>query len=174
MSQIATNLLKDQTDEAWNGLTSLLENLTDDEFFWEPVPNCWTVHPDEGGRWVVDYAKPAPDPPPFTTIGWRLSHLATCKWMYYEYAFGSAKLTWDDLDIPHTAADTISQLTSGHKLLRGALDTMNDAGLSEMRLTNWGDSWPTWRIFWTMLSHDLHHGAEIGCLRDLYRASQHK
>ncbi|MFQ5436721.1 MAG: hypothetical protein ACE5FD_17830 [Anaerolineae bacterium] len=36
--------------------------------------------------------------------------------------------------------------------------------------TIWGEMWPTWRIFWTMASHDLHHGAEIGCLRDLYRA----
>ncbi len=174
MSHIATNVLKDQTDEAWNTLTSQLSNLTDDEFFWEPVPNCWTVHPGEGGRWVVDYEKPAPEPPPFTTIGWRLLHLAACKWMYYEYAFGPAKLTWDDLDIPATAVDALSQLTDGHKLLRQALNSMNDAGLSEMRLTNWGDSWPTWRIFWTMISHDLHHGAEIGCLRDLYRASQIK
>jgi hypothetical protein len=173
MNRIAPDLLKDQTDEAWKNLVGLLENMTDDEFFWEPVPNCWTVHPGEGDHWVVDYVKPAPDPTPFTTIGWRLVHLASCKWMYYEYAFGPAKLTWDDLDTPHTATDAISWLTDGHKLLRKALDGMNDNGLSEIRLTNWGDSWPTWRIFWTMLSHDLHHGAEIGCLRDLYRASQH-
>lgn len=114
MSRNATKLLKDQTDEAWKNLNGLLKNLADDEFFWEPVPNCWTVHPSEGGRWIVDYVKPAPEPPPFTTIGWRLLHLAACKWMYHEYAFGPAKLTWDDLDIPHTATDAISWLKDGH------------------------------------------------------------
>jgi hypothetical protein len=34
--------------------------------------------------------------------------------------------------------------------------------------TNWGEEWPTWRVFWTMIQHDSHHGGEIGCLRDLY------
>lgn len=33
-----------------------------------------------------------------------------------------------------------------------------------------GDEWPTWRIFWAMIYHDLHPGAEISCLRDLYEA----
>jgi hypothetical protein len=37
-----------------------------------------------------------------------------------------------------------------------------------MRSTNWGELWPTWRIFGAMIAHDLSHGAEIGCLRDLY------
>jgi hypothetical protein len=50
------------------------------------------------------------------------------------------------------------------------LGQLSDAELMEMRLTNWGEQWPTWRIFWAMIFHDLHHGAEIGCLRDLYRA----
>jgi len=44
-----------------------------------------------------------------------------------------------------------------------------NADLEEVRPTNWGELWPTWRIFWAMACHDLHHGAEIGCLRDLYR-----
>jgi len=89
--------------------------------------------------------------------------------MYHEYAFGPGRLTWDELDIPHTAAGAIAWLEEGHARLRIALDDLDDAELEEMRLTNWGEPWPTWRIFWTMISHDLHHGAEIGCLRDLYR-----
>jgi uncharacterized damage-inducible protein DinB len=118
---------------------------------------------------VVDYADPAPEPPPFTTIAWRLVHIAACKIMYHEYAFGPGKLTWDELDIPHTAADAIAWLEEGHARLRTALNGLTDADLEEMRLTNWGEPWPTWRIFWAMIHHDAHHGAEIGCLRDLYR-----
>ena len=47
--------------------------------------------------------------------------------------------------------------------------THKETVLDELRLTNWGERWPTWRIFWVMAAHDLHHGGEIGCLRDLYR-----
>jgi len=157
-------------EEAWQTLRHRLEGLTDEEFFWEPVPGCWTVHRSETGCWLADYADPAPDPPPFTTIAWRLVHIASCKVMYHEYAFGAGKLTWDELEYPHTAVDAITWLEEGHGKLQAALGQLSDAELTEMRLTNWGEQWETWRIFWTMVFHDLHHGAEIGCLRDLYRA----
>ena len=39
-------LLRDQIDWHWTQqLRSRLDGLTDDEYFWEPVPNCWNVHP---------------------------------------------------------------------------------------------------------------------------------
>src|SRR4029079_15389458 len=44
-----------------------------------------------------------------------------------------------------------------------------EADLDPGRITNWGEEWPTWRVLWTMIDHDLHHGGEIGALRDLYR-----
>lgn len=169
MTRQMVALLATEMDEAWETLRGCLEGLTDEELFWEPVTGCWTVHPAEDGRWVVDYADPAPESPPFTTIAWRLVHIAACKVMYHEYAFGPGALTWDELEIPHTAADAIVWLEEGHTRLRAALDTLDDADLQRVRLTNWGEPWPTWRIFWTMIHHDAHHGAEIGCLRDLYR-----
>jgi hypothetical protein len=155
--------------EAWTFLVNHSKDLTDAEFFWEPAPDCWTVHPAENGRWMIDYADPAPDPPPMTTIAWRLVHLAACKLMYYEYAFGPGRLTWDELEIPHTAADTILWLETGQSQLESAAAGLIDADLAEMRPTNWGEQWPTWRIFWVLAAHDMHHGAEIGCLRDFYR-----
>jgi len=172
METKTVDLLKSQMDDAWQSLLCWLTGLTDTEFHWEPIPGCWTVHPDEGGRWISDYAIPDPDPPPFTTIAWRLIHVATCKVMYWEHGFGPAKLTWDTLEIPHTVADTMVMLKEGHTRLRRALDDLNDGDLEALRPTNWGDRWPTWRIFWVMIAHDLEHGAEIGCLRHLYRATQ--
>ena len=172
MTRRMVELLAAELDEAYETLSRRIAGLTDEEFFWQPVAGCWTVHPDEGGRWVVDYAFPDPEPPPFTTIAWRLVHVATCKVMYYEHAFGPGRLTWDELETPHTVAGTVAMLQQGHASLRQALDGLGDAELEEMRLTNWGERWPAWRIFWTMIFHDLHHGAEIGCLRDLYRAGR--
>jgi len=43
--------------------------------------------------------------------------------------------------------------------------------MTQMVFTNWGEQWAIQRIYWAMISHDLHHGGEIGCLRDLYRVT---
>ncbi|NIS83122.1 MAG: hypothetical protein GTO14_23625 [Anaerolineales bacterium] len=169
MSKQAVTILAAQMDEAWEALYRALSGLSDDEFFWEPVPDCWTTHKNEHGRWIVDYELPEPKPSPFTTIGWRLVHIAACKIMYHEYAFGAGALTWDELIYPHTAAGAITWLEEGQALLNRDLAALKDDDLPAPRLTNWGEQWPTWRIFWTMIHHDVQHGAEIGCLRDLYR-----
>ena len=165
------DLLLVQMDEAYERLRRRLEGLTEDEYFWEPVPGCWTVHRDETGRWVTDYAFPDPVPAPVTTIGWRLVHIADCKVMYHEYAFGARRLTFPDLIPPATVRGALERLQEGQRLLRSDLIGLQADQLDQPRLTNWGEEWPAWRIFWAMIDHDLHHGAEIGCLRDLYRAS---
>ena len=107
-------LLKAAMEEGWTTLRTRLEGLTDAEFFWKPVPGSWTLHQGEDGRWVEDYADPAPDPPPFTTLAWRVIHVAACKLMYYEYAFGPGRLTWDELVLPHTVADATAWLEEHH------------------------------------------------------------
>ncbi len=156
--------------EAFDMVRTRLQGLTDEEFFWEPVPGCWTVYLDSAtGRWTAHYAEPDPDPAPITTIGWRLVHIAQCKVMYHEYAFGPGRLTWWNIDYPHTADAAIAMLEEGQSLLEADLFALSDGDLDEPRATNWGEIWPAWRIFWTMVHHDLHHGAEIGVLRDLYR-----
>ncbi len=60
-------------------------------------------------------------------------------------------------------------LDAGHALLTEDLAELEDADLERPVPTNWGEEWPAWRIFWTMIHHDAHHGGEIGALRDLYR-----
>ena len=159
-------------NEAWSYLHGLLNELTDQEFFWEPVPDCWRIYQTEHGQWTYDYAIPHPHPSPLTTIGWRLIHIASCKIMYYEYAFGPAKRTFPELVIPHTAADAVRWLEDGHSLLTSALSQSTDSTLEQTARTNWGEWLPTWQIFWILISHDIQHGAEIGCLRDLYRLTQ--
>jgi hypothetical protein len=155
--------------ETWTYLQRQLVGLTDDEFFWEPAPGCWRIRQAEGGAWTYDYAIPDPQPPPLTTIGWRLVHIAACKIMYYEYAFGPGKLTFPELTIPHTAAGAVAWLEHGHTQLASALAQCTGSALRQPARTNWDEMLPTWRIFWILISHDLQHGAEIGCLRDLYR-----
>jgi hypothetical protein len=168
----ATDLLSRQLAEAYERLRQRVEGLSDEEFFWEPGPGAWTVHPDDRGRWFGDYEEPDPDPPPITTIGWRLVHVLECKLMYDEYAFGDGRLTWDRLDSPHTAATAIAALEHHHARLARSVSSLHDADLDRPVLTNWGEKWPAWKIVWTMIHHDLWHGGEIGALRDLFRATR--
>src|SRR5687768_15222630 len=77
--------LLEQLSWHWeNQLRPGLEGLTDDEYFWEPVKDCWSLRPRSeatspmaagGGDYVLDWAWPEPDPSPVTTIAWRLGHL---------------------------------------------------------------------------------------------------
>ncbi len=165
-------LLRDELDEAYRMIRDRVDGLSDEEFWWAPVAEAWTVRLTERGTWAADYEEPDPDPAPITTIGWRVVHVAECKLMYHEYAFGQARLTWPELDSPHTATEAISFLERGHRLVVEALDDFDDDGLERSVETNWGESWPAWRIFWTMIHHDLWHGGEIGAMRDLFRAQR--
>ena len=165
----AADLLARQLDGAYSMLRERVEGLTDEEFAWEPSPDAWTVRKLDSGRWAADYEEPDPIPAPMTTIGWRVVHVVECKLMYDKYAFGEGKLTWDQLDSPHTAADALDALERWHRRLAASVAPLTEADLESERLTNWGEKWPAWRIVWTMIHHDLWHGGEIGVLRDLYR-----
>jgi hypothetical protein len=94
--------------------------------------------------------------------------VAACKVIYHEWAFGEAKLTFPDLDIPESANGAIAWLERGQSLLRQDLAQLDEAELDHEKKTNWGELWPAWRIFWAMLDHDALHGGAIGHLRDLY------
>src|SRR5580765_7087506 len=99
-------LLLDQVDSARGILRARLEGLTDEEYLWEPVPDCWSVRPRGQtrsaspagtGEWVLDsfdyHARPRqePSPTPFTTIAWRLGHLYLGFSMRWEWTFGARK-----------------------------------------------------------------------------------
>jgi uncharacterized damage-inducible protein DinB len=168
----AVDLLAREMSETFHEMRARLHDLTEDEFFWEPVPGSWTVYRVERGRWDHHYEDPDPEPAPFTTIAWRLTHVAMCKVMYHEHAFGPGELTWLTIETPGTAEGALEMLDTGHALLTEDLAELDDADLERSVSTNWGEEWPAWRIFWTMIHHDAHHGGEIGALRDLYAATR--
>jgi len=52
-----------------------LSGLTDAEYLWEPVEGCWSIRARPDGAYTLDWAFPAPEPAPLTTIAWRLAHI---------------------------------------------------------------------------------------------------
>jgi hypothetical protein len=171
------DLLRGGFAEACARIGRVVDGLGDDEFFWEPVPGCWTVHrrdehraasADGSGEWVIDYEVPNPDPAPVTTIAWRLVHVAAVNVLYWDYAFGPATATFD-LELPGTAAGAARWLAESQRAIADAIAGIGDPDLDRPCRTNWGDVWPLHRIVGTLTVEQLHHGAEISLLRDLYR-----
>lgn len=77
--------LREQFEFHWtHQVRDRLQGLTDDEYFWSPVPQSWNVRPrgtssapiqGGSGEFTIDFGFPEPVPAPFTTIAWRLGHV---------------------------------------------------------------------------------------------------
>lgn len=177
-------LLRYQLDYSFGSVRERIEGLTDEEFLWEPVAGCWSLRRIEDAApgsaeaaksrcgWFLEEGftgsgYEVPTPPPLTTIAWKLVHMASCNVMYHEHAFGEGRDLWGDM-FPHTATSAIALWEEGHGRLLDQLSRMSDQDLVSPVLTTWGEHWPAWRIFWAITHHDLEHGNEIACLRDLY------
>jgi hypothetical protein len=168
--------LLDQLDFYWdNQLWPRLVGLTDDEYLWEPVPGCWTIRatPSGGDRAMIDWQWPAPEPPPVTTIAWRLAHIAIPVFGIRASAhFGDGSLTIATANWPATAEEGLSALREHYLAWRGGVRSLDDAALRNpigAAEGPWAD-----RSMATLVLHlnreVMHHGAEIALLRDLYRA----
>jgi hypothetical protein len=69
------DLLRWQFDLTWSLMELHLNELQDEDFHWEPAANCWTVHRQDDGTWVPDFAESEPDPIPVPTIAWLSWHI---------------------------------------------------------------------------------------------------
>lgn len=104
-----------------------------------------------------------------------VEHVAWCKWMYEDYAFGSATMRGDQPPlVPAGGArsrpreELLAWLREGHKRWFASVRALaDDAELERDRLTNWGERMPTRTIIRIMIAHDLYHAGEINHLRAL-------
>lgn|GEM_PF-34143 len=163
-------LLRDQWAESCATLGRRLAGLTDEEFRWEPCDGCWSVRPDQRapGGWTMDYPDEAPEPPPVTTIAWRLLHIAHGNWIYWEHAFGPAVRTYRDLPIHGIAEAAVADLAASQLRVAATLDGLCEQDFDRPVGTPFGGSWPASRVLSTLLTEQVHHGAEVGLLRDLH------
>jgi hypothetical protein len=67
------DVLRDAFAASRKSLDHILEGVSDDEFCWEPVAGCWTVHrrsesrgvsADGSGEWVIDWDPAQPETGP--------------------------------------------------------------------------------------------------------------
>jgi uncharacterized damage-inducible protein DinB len=111
------------------------------------------------------------------SIGEIVRHVGGCKFMYHDYAFGGATLTWEDplvdgVDALASSASAIEWLRAGQERLRRSIAALDDdAELLRLRLTNWGEHEETRWIIAVLIQHDLYHAGEINHLRSLHQAT---
>lgn len=161
-------------DYVWTRLTARLTGLTDDEYFWEPVADCWSLRQSNDGRWLLDGGGgggPAPDPAPITTIAWRLGHVAgMAVGGFANRRFGDAKLTPDQIAYPPTVSAIPEFLDEQYQAWHTGLTGLTDSEWTAPLGPTWGpyaDS-STIDLALHVLDEVIHHSAEIALLRDLY------
>ena len=158
-SRVAIETLAHLIEKAFDGdpSHSLLANLHDLR------EEDWTAMPSGSGR----------------SIAGILEHVGWSKWMYEDYAFGSASMRGDQPPlVPENNARSrppdklLDWLTEGHRRWLASVRALtDDSELDKDRLTNWGDRLPTRDIIRIMIAHDFYHAGEINHLRALLQST---
>ena len=179
--QTWNSLLREQL--AWHWTTQVrgrLDGFTDDEYFWEPAPGCWNVRPrgtssapvqGGSGAMTIDFAMPMPDPPPFTTIAWRLGHVIVGVLAMRNAAhFGRAPTDYLSFEYAATATEALAQLDAEYATWSAGVESLGDAGLDRPCGESEGPhaERPLTALVLHINRELIHHLAEVCLLRDLY------
>jgi hypothetical protein len=173
--------LVDQLDWHWqNQLRKRLDGLTDAEYFWEPVPDCWSVRRRGedvaaerlgSSEWLLDFAYPEPQPVPVTTIAWRLGHVIVgVLGARVASHFGGPPVDWDSFAYAGSATEALHQLDEVYARWTEGVRGLGAEGLGQPCGPAEGPfaEYPLAALVLHINREAIHHGAEISLLRDLY------
>ena len=166
------NELLGLSDYAWQRLLDRLAGMTDEEYLWEPTAGCWTIRPGTQGVWIWDFAWPEPDPPPVTTIAWRLAHISVNDDRFRPWLGLSPHPIRQHRTLPTTAEAARMAAAAASAEQHDGLGEVTDSDLWEKIGPIGGPYAEESRVSWLLhvLDEVIHHGAEVGLLRDLYRS----
>ncbi|HEX5017694.1 MAG TPA: DinB family protein [Actinomycetes bacterium] len=176
--------LIDQLDWHWSNFARpRFDSLTQDEYLWEPVADCWSIRPADAdtsvplwgtGPFRMEQDEGNPTPAPVTTIAWRLGHMIVEVLGERVYShFDGPQITLDTFSFAGQYDEALSQLDgvyadwiAGVRAL--GLDGLNrPCGPSE---GPYADA-PLAALVLHINREMLHHSAEVLLLRDLYRVT---
>lgn len=171
----------DQIETHWHQqLRPRLDGMSDQEYFWQPVPGCWTISRRGestapisygSGEFTWDYGPASEDPEPITTIAWRLGHLIECLASMNGTHFGGPQTSVETFAYAGTSQQALQQLDEAYDAWVSGVRGLGNAGLAEAQGSTspaeFADA-PVARLVLYTSVEVFHHGAEICLLRDLY------
>ncbi|MFI7637026.1 DinB family protein [Nonomuraea sp. NPDC049400] len=172
--------LREQLEFHWHHqLRDRLDGLTDDEYFWSPVPDAWSVRPRGSstapvqagaGDFTIDYAFPEPVPPAFTTIAWRLGHVIVGVLAARNAAhFGAPAASYETWAYAGSAATALDQLEAQLDRWLAGVRGLDEAALRvPVGPTEPFPDVPMADLVLHINRELIHHLSEVCLLRDLY------
>lgn len=164
--------LREQIDWHWtHQLRARLDGLSDDEYFWEPVPDAWNVRRAGSGAMTIDFAFPQPEPAPVTTIAWRLAHVIVgVLAMRSASHFGRAAVDYGSFPYAADAATALAQLDEEYARWLAGVESLGEDGLARPCGEAEGSyaELPLAALVLHINREMIHHLAEVCLLRDLY------
>lgn len=172
--------LRQQVEFHWNHqLRPRLDGLTDDEYFWSPVPDAWSVRPRGtspapiqigAGDHTMDYAFPEPVPAPFTTIAWRLGHVIVGVLAVRNAThFGAPPASYETWEYAGDAATALDQLDTQLGIWLAGVRDLGRAGLGvPIGPKEPFPEAPMADLVLHIHRELIHHLSEVCLLRDLY------
>jgi hypothetical protein len=128
------------------------------------------VRQDDDGRWRVERVVPDPEPGAVTSIAWRLWHIGSECLAGYTAHLSGWPLDVRDREWYPEVGPAVAALDTAWSAFRGAVDGLGEDGLWRKLGPDWGpyadDTWGA--LVLHAFDEVVHHGAEVGLLRDLY------
>lgn len=182
MNELKWNaLLRDQIQWHWDHLLrERIDDLSDAEYFWEPATDCWNVRPRGtgsapvqagSGAMTIDFAFPEPDPPPLTTISWRLGHVIVgVLAMRNASHFGREPVDYQSFEYAPTAKEALAQLDAEYATWLAGVEALGEDGLDRPCGEAEGPfaAEPMAALVLHIHRELIHHLSEVCLLRDLY------
>jgi enamine deaminase RidA (YjgF/YER057c/UK114 family) len=172
--------LREQWEFHWTRqLRPRLNGLTDDEYFWSPVPDAWSVRPRGtstapvqagAGDFTIDFALPEPVPAPFTTIAWRLGHVIVGVLAARNAAhFGAPAASYETWEYAGDAATALDQLEAQIDTWLAGVSGLGQAALRvPIGAKEPFPELPMADLVLHIHRELIHHLSEVCLLRDLY------
>ena len=157
-----------------------LEGLGDAEYHWEPAPGSWGLRArDEAtttmaagsGDLVLDFEYPEPDPPPVSTIAWRLGHVIVGVFGMRNAAhFGGPPVDYTSARWAATPVEALGQLDDAYDRWVAGVRSLGEDGLWRPVGPAEGPfaDWPYVGLVLHIHREAIHHLAEVALLRDLW------
>ena len=178
------SILLEQLETSWEFFRPSMDDLSDEEFFWQARPEWWSIRKREDvrtpgcfgkGPWVLEDGPMRPDAEPMVTVAWLIGHLAGTMLVRGDYTFGGKSLSWNDLEFPHSASQALTFLDDAYGKWHAGLASLEEEALDVVGLCSYPEGldpeMPFTSCWWWNNREFIHHTAEIGIIRYMSRLS---